>query len=153
MIKKIIVLITFLALLVLYLLPIAVVPGFFIGGTDKEIPAEWGDTSDIDEVRLKAEGLIPRVVIIWIVQVNGELYVSGGKDSGWVTRLLENDNALLRIGDNTYSVTAERQTEKLDELMRAWYDKYQPNYPEIVGQMREVSANPRPYEVFRLARP
>ena len=153
MIKKIIVLITFLVLLVLYLLPIAVVPGFFIGGTDKQIPAEWGDTSSIDEVRLKAEGLIPRVVIIWIVQVNGELYVSGGKDSGWVTRLLENDNAHLRIGDNTYSVTAERQTEKLDELMRAWYDKYQPNYPEIVGQMREVSANPRPYEVFRLARP
>ena len=37
--------------------------------------------------------------------------------------------------------------------MRAWYDKYQPNYPEIVEQMREVSTNPRPYEVFRLARP
>ena len=153
MTKKIIVPITLLAILVLYLLPIAVVPGFFIGGTEKQVPAEWGDTSGIDEVRLKAKGLIPRVVIIWIVQVNGELYVSGGKDSGWITRLLENDNAYLRIGDNTYSVTAERQTQNLDELMNAWYNKYQPNYPELVGQMREASANLRSYEVFRLARP
>ena len=92
-------------------------------------------------------------MIIWIVQVNGELYVSGGKDSGWVSRLLKNADAQLRIGDSTYAVTAERQTQNLDELMSAWYDKYQPNYPEIVGQMRAASGNPRPYEVFRLARP
>ena len=153
MAKKIVVLAALLALLVMYLLPIGVVPGFFIGGTEQQIPSEWEDTSGIDEVRLRAGDLIPRVVIIWIVQVNGELYVSGGKDSGWVSRLLKNADAQLRIGDSTYAVTAERQTQNLDELMSAWYDKYQPNYPEIVGQMRAASSTPRPYEVFRLARP
>ena len=151
--KKIVVLTALLALLVMYLLPIGVVPGFFIGGTEQQVPEKWEDTSGIDEVRLRAGDLIPRVVIIWIVQVNGELYVSGGKDSGWVSRLLKNADAQLRIGDSTYAVTAERQTQNLDELMSAWYDKYQPNYPEIVGQMRAASSNPRPYEVFRLARP
>tara|TARA_B100001029_G_scaffold173080_1_gene171533 strand:+ start:60 stop:521 length:462 start_codon:yes stop_codon:yes gene_type:complete len=153
MAKKIVVLAALLALLVMYLLPIGVVPGFFIGGTEQPVPAKWEDTSGIDEVRLRTGDLIPRVVIIWIVQINGELYVSGGKDSGWVIRLLKNTDAQLRIGDSTYAVTAERQTQNLDALMSAWYDKYQPNYPEIVGQMRAVSANPRPYEVFRLARP
>ena len=153
MAKKIVVLAALLALLVMYLLPIGVVPGFFIGGTEQQAPEKWEDTSGIDEVRLRAGDLIPRVVIIWIVQVNGELYVSGGKDSGWVSRLLKNTDAQLRIGDSTYAVTAERQTQNLDELMSAWYDKYQPNYPEIVGQMRAASVNPRPYEVFRLARP
>ena len=153
MAKKIVVLAALLALLVMYLLPIGVVPGFFIGGTEQEVPEKWEDTSGIDEVRLRAVDLIPRVVIIWIVQVNGELYVSGGKDSGWVSRLLKNADAQLRIGDSTYAVTAERQTQNLDELMSAWYDKYQPNYPEIVGQMRAAASNPRPYEVFRLARP
>ena len=151
--KKIVVLAALLALLVMYLLPIGVVPGFFIGGTEQQVPEKWEDTSGINEVRLRAGDLIPRVVIIWIVQVNGELYVSGGKDSGWVSRLLKNADAQLRIGDSTYAVTAERQTQNLDELMSAWYDKYQPNYPEIVGQMRAASSNPRPYEVFRLDRP
>ena len=129
------------------------VPGFFIGGTEQQVPEKWEDTSGINEVRLRAGDLIPRVVIIWIVQVNGELYVSGGKDSGWVSRLLKNADAQLRIGDITYAVTAERQTQNLDELMSAWYDKYQASYPEIVGQMRAASANPKTYEVFRLARP
>ena len=90
MVKKIVVLAALLALLIIYLLPIGVVPGFFIGGTEQQVPEKWEDTSGIDEVRLRAGNLIPRVVIIWIVQVNGELYVSGGKDSGWVSRLLKN---------------------------------------------------------------
>ena len=115
MAKKIVVLAALLALLVMYLLPIGVVPGFFIGGTEQQVPAKWEDTSGIDEVRLRAGDLIPRVVIIWIVQVNGELYVSGGKDGGWVSRLLKNADAQLRIGDSTYVVTAERQTQNLDE--------------------------------------
>ena len=47
----------------------------------------------------------------------------------------------------------QNSDQNLDELMSAWYDKYQPNYPEIVDQMRAASSDPRPYEVFRLARP
>ena len=152
MVKKIVVLAALLALLIMYLLPIGVVLGFLLIELNSKLPHRE-DTSSVNEVRLKAGDPIPRVVIIWIVQVNGELYVSGGKDSGWVSRLLKNADAQLRIGDSTYAVTAERQTQNLDELMSAWYDKYQPNYPEIVGQMRAASSNPRPYEVFRLARP
>ena len=52
--KKIVVLAALLALLVMYLLPIGVVPGFFIGGTEQQVPAKWEDTSGIDEVRLRA---------------------------------------------------------------------------------------------------
>ena len=79
--------------------------------------------------------------------------MSGDKDSGWVSRLLKNSDAQLRIGDSTYAVTAERQTQNLDEVMSAWYDEYRTNYPGIVAQMQGVSANPRPHEVFRLASP
>jgi hypothetical protein len=128
-------------------------PGFFIGGSATTAPSTWEDTSTIDEVRLKVGGTIPRVVIIWIVQVDGELYVTGAKDSGWVTRLGDSGDAELRIGDNTYPVVAERQTENLDELIGAWYDKYRPNYPDIVGDMSEVSTEPRSYAIFKLARP
>jgi len=59
-------------------------------------------------------------VINRIVQVNGELYVSGDKDSSWVGQLLKNSAAQLRIGDSAYAVTAERETQNLDKLMSAW---------------------------------
>ena len=54
MAKKIVVLAALLALLVMYLLPIGVVPGFFIGGTEQQVPEKWEDTSGINEVRLRA---------------------------------------------------------------------------------------------------
>ena len=154
--------------IVIWRAPIAMLPGFFIGGSATPAPSSWEDTSTIDEVRLKVGGVIPRVVIIWIVQVDGELYVTGAKDSGWVTRLGDGGDAELRIGDNTYPVVAERQSENLDELITALYDKYRPNYPDIVGDMSEISTEPRSreldsvstiytgwgkYVIFKLARP
>ena len=153
MLKKIISAVILIGAAVIWLAPIAMMPGFFIGGSTTPAPSTWEDTSTIDEVRLKVGGTIPRVVIIWIVQVDGELYVTGAKDSGWVTRLGDGGDAELRIGDNTYPVVAERQTENLDELIGAWYDKYRPNYPDIVGDMSEVSTEPRSYAIFKLARP
>ena len=62
-----------LGLVVLLLAPIGPLPGVFIGGTDTPPPATWPDTSGIDEIRLKAPGAIPRVVIIWVIDVGGEL--------------------------------------------------------------------------------
>ena len=100
--------------------------------------------------------------------MNGELYVTGAKDSGWVTRLGNGGDAELRIGDNTYPVVAERQSENVNELITALYDKYRPNYPDIVGDMNEISTEPRSreldsvstiytgwgkYVIFKLARP
>ena len=153
MLKKLTSAVILIGAAVIWLAPIAMMPGFFIGGSATTAPSTWEDTSTIDEVRLKVGGTIPRVVIIWIVQVDGELYVTGAKDSGWVTRLGDGGDAELRIGDNTYPVVAERQTENLDELIGAWYDKYRPNYPDIVGDMSEVSTEPRSYAIFKLARP
>lgn len=152
MFKKIILAVILIGAIVAWVAPIAMMPGFFIGGSTTPAPSSWEDTSATDEVRLKVGGLIPRVVIIWVVQVEGELYVTGAKDSGWVTRLGDGGEAELRIGDNTYPVVAERQSENLDKLINAWYDKYRPNYPDIVGAMSEASTEPRSYAIFKLAR-
>ena len=60
---------------VAWLAPIGPMPGFIIGGTAAETPASWGDTSKTDQIRLEVQGDIPRVVIVWVVQVNGDLHV------------------------------------------------------------------------------
>ena len=77
--KKIISVVLLIVAIVIWLAPIAMLPGFFIGGSATPAPSSWEDTSTIDEVRLKVGGVIPRVVIIWIVQVDGELYVTGAR--------------------------------------------------------------------------
>ena len=75
-----------IALVLIFATPIGPLPGFFIGGTYTPTPAVWPDTSKEDEILLKVPGTLPRVVIIWVVQVEGQLYVVGGGDSGWVRR-------------------------------------------------------------------
>ena len=73
-ILKIIVAILALALpIVLIAAPIGPLPGLWIGGTETPAPSIWQDTSGVDEIRLKAPGAIPRVVIIWVVDLAGEL--------------------------------------------------------------------------------
>lgn len=86
--------------------PIGPVPGFIIGGNATAAPALWPDTSELHEIKLKAGGFPPRVVIIWVIEHDDELWVAGGSDSGWVTRLAADGNAELRIEDNTYPVQA-----------------------------------------------
>ncbi|MEE3144296.1 MAG: hypothetical protein VX292_07595, partial [Pseudomonadota bacterium] len=66
-------------------LPIATTPGFFIGGSTSSAPVTWADTSSTHEIKLRVEGTIPRVVIIWFVEIDNELYIVGETDSGWVS--------------------------------------------------------------------
>ncbi len=66
--------------------PIGPMPGVFIRGTASGVPTSWGDTSSIVEIDLQVgEGPLGRTVTIWTVQVDGDLYVTGQKHSGWVS--------------------------------------------------------------------
>jgi len=65
-----------LALVVLvFSLPITTTPGFIVGGSATDAPADWPDTSSIQEIRLRVPGTLPRVVIIWFVEIANDLYV------------------------------------------------------------------------------
>ena len=56
-----------------FVTPIGPMPGFFIGGQPTPVPKAWPDTSKVDEILLKVPGILPRVVIIWVVQVDSAL--------------------------------------------------------------------------------
>ena len=114
-------------------LPIATTPGFFIGGNASSAPALWPDTSSIHEIRLRVEGAIPRVVIIWFVAIDNELYVVGETDSGWVS-ILENDDLVqMRLQDSTYSLQANIVNSGEEEILQEWLVKYEADYPEFVN--------------------
>ena len=66
--------VSLLVVILIGLAPIGPMPGVFIGGTQTATPAVWGNTSAEHEIRLKVPGTIPRVVIIWVIQYENDLY-------------------------------------------------------------------------------
>ena len=142
-----------LALIVLVAAPIGPLPGIFIGGTETPAPATWEDTSGIDEIRLKAPGTIPRVVIIWVIDVAGELYVLGMKDSGWTSRIGDGAPVEVRIGDHTYAVQAVPVAEaEALPIYEAYIAKYEPNYPDLIAQMPSIDEAAGVAVMYRLDR-
>ena len=79
------------------LAPIGPLPGVFIGGTNTPSPAQWPETKGVDEIRLKVPGTVPRVVLIWVVQYEADLYVVGNSASGWVEMLGEGGPVAMRL--------------------------------------------------------
>ena len=132
--------------------PIGPLPGFFIGGSATEPPAQWPDTSEVHEIKLKVPGTLPRVVIIWVVEQAGELYVVGAPDSGWVSMLGDGGPVEMRLGDNTYALTATSLETGWESVLTAYVDKYRPDYPDLVAQFPPPEEAMRTAAVFRLDR-
>ena len=58
-------------------LPINTTPGVFIFGNPSVAPENWSDTSSILETKVRVPGIIPRVVIIWFVEIDNDFYIVG----------------------------------------------------------------------------
>ena len=114
-------------------LPIATTPGFFIGGSTSSAPVTWADTSSTHEIKLRVEGTIPRVVVIWFVEIDNELYIVGETDSGWVSMLRNGGLVRLRLEDSTYPLQANVVTSGDEEILQGWLGKYEADYPEFVN--------------------
>lgn len=142
-----------LAIILVVVAPIGPMPGFFIGGKSTPAPAQWMNTSDIHEIKLGIPGTIPRVVIIWVIQQDGELHVVGAKDSGWVKMIGEGCPIEMRLGDNTYALDATLLTDDWAPVLTAYVDKYRPDYPEIVDGFPPIEEAQDSIAVFRLDRP
>lgn len=141
---------TAIALVLVFATPIGPLPGFFIGGKSSPNPTVWSDTSKVDEILLKVPGTLPRVVIIWVVQVEGRLYVVGSGDSGWVQRIGQGAPVEMRLQGHTYLMYATPVTSGLQAILTAYTDKYRPNYPDIVAGFPSLDDSEDAFGVFRL---
>jgi hypothetical protein len=146
------VVVTLTVCVLIVLAPIGPMPGVFIGGTQAPAPAVWGNTSDTHEIRLKVDGTIPRVIIIWVIQYDNALYVVGSKDSGWVKMLGQGGNVAMRLDDNTYNLMASIVNTDWEPVMVAYVDKYRPDYPDIINSFPAIEDAKGTISVFRLSR-
>lgn len=130
--------------------PVGPIPGFFIGGEATATPAEWPDTSKVDEIRLKVGGGIPRVVTIWVVDSAGDLYVVGNNDSGWVQKLGSGGAVEMRMEDKTYALAAESVKSGFEEIWTAYVQKYQADYPDIIASFPPLEEAAKGASMYRL---
>ena len=133
-----------------FVTPIGSMPGFFIGGQPTPVPKAWPDTSKVDEILLKVPGILPRVVIIWVVQVDSALYVVGSRSSGWVQRIADGANVEMRLSGNTYALAAVPIRQDLERVVNAYKNKYRANYPDIVAGFPTLEEAGDQFGVFRL---
>ncbi len=132
--------------------PIGPLPGFFIGGEAAPAPEGWEDTSRVDEILLRVPGALPRVVILWVIEHDGELHVVGSPESGWVTRIGDGSPVDLRIGDRTYPLHAVPVVDGRRPILEAYVEKYREGYPEIVAGLPSLDEAEGRFAVFRLKR-
>ena len=133
-----------------FVTPIGPMPGFFIGGQPTPVPKAWPDTSKVDEILLKVPGILPRVVIIWVVQVDSALYVVGSRSSGWVQRIADGANVEMRLSGNTYALAAVPIKQELARVVDAYKNKYRADYPDIVAGFPTLEEAGDQFGVFRL---
>lgn len=131
--------------------PIGPLPGFRIGGSEAAAPSTWADTRLPDEVRLaNYSGALPHVVIIWVVEHDGDLHVIGDPASSWVEGTTAAPEVDLRIGGDVYAMRAERlQTGQVAVLQR-YVERYQEDYPEIIASFPPMEEFAQGAAVFRL---
>jgi len=141
----------FLLVAFVFVAPIGPLPGILIGGTPSEVPDSWGESSAIHEITLEVPGPLPRVVIIWFVQSEGDLYIVGSRGSGWVSMLGEGGPVRMRMEDNTYSLNATWLETGWELAMEAYVVKYRPDYPEIVDGFPSQKDAAESMSVFRLS--
>ena len=137
---------------VAYIAPIGPLPGFRIGGNETAPPGTWPDTSNVHEIRLEVPGTLPRVVTIWMIDYESEIYVMGSAESGWVKMLGDGGSVRMRLEDNTYSLTASVVKSDAGPIVTAWMDKYRPDYPDIVADFPSPEEADDGYRVFQLSR-
>ena len=133
-----------------FVTPIGPMPGFFIGGQPTPVPKAWPDNSKVDEILLKVPGILPRVVIIWVVQVDSALYVVGSRSSGWVQRIADGANVEMRLSGNTYALAAVPIRQELERVVNAYKSKYRADYPDIVAGFPTLEEAGDQFGVFRL---
>lgn len=138
--------------LLIIIAPVGPLPGFFIGGTATEVPEIWPDTSAVDEIRLRVAGSPPRVVVIWVIDYEAELYIVGRSESTWVNMIGQAAPVKMRLEEKTYSLTATMLLEGWQPMMKAYVEKYEPDYPDIIAGLPPIKDAQGEIVVFKLSR-
>lgn len=74
-------------------------------------PADWGATAAVDVIELETNGTDPYSVKLWVVAIDGALYVHAGANrTTWVENIEQDADVRLLVAELLYELRAERVT-------------------------------------------
>ena len=132
--------------------PIGPVPGVYAGGDASAVPDSWGDTSTALEIELQVgEGPVGRIVTIWTAQVDGNLYVTGSKDSGWVRGVGAGGPVRVWLNNKLYDLAATPVVgAEAVAALTGWHAKYVKHYPDMMSEFPSPEEGAQVAVVYKL---
>ncbi len=102
-----------------------------IDGEVAPIPADWSDVADAEVIQLETSPAEPYAVNLWIIAMNGSLYVHAGANRAtWVENIESNPLVRVGYGGRIYELQASRVTSQEEfEALSEIYKKKYGNYP------------------------
>ncbi len=118
--------------------PIGPAPGLAIGGEEQPTPDDFAFVQEHELILVRTffGGWLPQVHTIWGVGVDDGIYAIAVPGASWRTRINDDPNVLVRVGDNYYNLTAARVGDAVDKqrVFDAYIAKYGPQLEEILGR-------------------
>lgn len=107
--------------------PFLLWPGGALEGSTAPLPGSWAFTDAVDTVQLETRPTDPYSVNIWVVGMDGKLYVHAGANrSSWVEHMEADPAVRVRVDDSIYALAAARvrQQAEFDRFSDAYEAKY-----------------------------
>jgi hypothetical protein len=107
--------------------PLFLLPGGPLEGVTAPAPADWSFTDEIEVVQLETKPDEPYSVNIWVVALDGGLYVhSGSSQHTWIENMEADPRVRLRANESVYGLVAARVTsqDEFDRFIAAYEKKY-----------------------------
>ena len=105
--------------------------GFFPGGQlEGEVatpPADWSFTDEISTIQIETNPADPYSVNIWVLELEGALYLHAGANrAAWVEHLEADPRLRIKVDETIYELVSARVTDA-DEFAR-FAEKYEEKY-------------------------
>ena len=111
--------------------PFLLLPGGELEGEVAPSPADWSFTDDISTIQIETNPSDPYSVNIWVLALDGSLYLHAGANrSTWVEHLEADPRIRVRIDGKIYELASTRVTDAAEfERFAAKYETKYGNRP------------------------
>ncbi|MBB84827.1 MAG: hypothetical protein CL931_13550 [Deltaproteobacteria bacterium] len=107
--------------------PFVFFPGGQLAGEVAPPPADWSFTDEISTIQIETNPADPYSVNIWVLELEGALYLHAGANrAAWVEHLEADPRLRIKVDETIYELVSARVTDA-DEFAR-FAEKYEEKY-------------------------
>ncbi|XOV90073.1 MAG: hypothetical protein ACFHX7_09350 [Pseudomonadota bacterium] len=98
-----------------------------LDGTEQTLPSDWSAVAAINIIQLETNPAEPYSVNLWVVEMDGDLFVHAGANRAtWITHIETNPAVRLGVDGSIFPLTATRETDQatFNRFAELWKTKY-----------------------------